>query len=232
MIQAFTTAVMQLRDPRLLKLVLGCIAITVAVYVALFVGLGWVLRTTTLAQLPWLDTLMDLGVGLAAAVLAWLMFPGIVSGVMALVLERVARVVEARTYPHLPPARAIPIMESLGHSLRLLLATIGLNLLCLPLYVVLVFIPPLNLLLFYGVNGKILGREYFETVALRHRDSAAVARLRTQFKGTIWGAGALTTILLTIPGLNLIAPIIGLAAMVHLFHKLISPDVPLTNSPG
>jgi uncharacterized protein involved in cysteine biosynthesis len=232
MIQAFTIAFLQLRDPRIFKFVLLCIVITIIVYLTLFVGLGWALQTTTLTQLPWLDTLLDLGVGIGAAILAWLLFPGVVTSVMALFLERVAEAIEQRSFPNARPARTVPLMESVSNALRLLAYTVGLNLLCLPLYLVFLFIPPLNLLLFYGLNGTLLGREYFETVALRHHDSPTVAGLRRQFKMRVLGAGAITTALLTIPGVNLVAPIVGIGAMVHLFHKLTHSSVELPRSTG
>ncbi|MBL8643171.1 MAG: EI24 domain-containing protein [Rhodospirillaceae bacterium] len=218
MIQAFTAAMAMLRDPRIVGLAVRSIVFTVVVYAVLFAGLAWALSATTLAHLPWLDTVLDLGVGVAAAIMAWLMFPGVVSAVMALFLERVAAAVEARHYPQAGAPRAVPLMESLRLSARLLAYTVTLNLICLPLYVVLLFAPPLNLLLFYAINGKLLGREYFETVALRHADGTAVNDLRARHSGTLWMAGAITTALLTIPILNLVAPVIGIAAMVHLFH--------------
>jgi uncharacterized protein involved in cysteine biosynthesis len=220
MIRAFVVAFGQLRHPEIFKFAVCCVAITVVVYATLFIGLGWALRATTLAQLPWVDTLLDLGVGVAAAILAWLMFPGIVTGIMAAFLDRVAATIERAFYPDVGAARDVPLTESLGHSGRLLLYTVVLNVLCLPLYVVLLFLPPLNLLLFYGVNGQLLGREYFETVAVRHADGPAVAALRRANRRMIWGTGAMTTALLTVPFLNLVAPIVGVAAMVHVFHKL------------
>jgi len=90
----------------------------------------------------------------------------------------------------------------------------------LPLYLVLIFIPPLNLVLFYLVNGQLLGREYFEAVALRRFDAATVAQMRQAYRWQILGAGAITTGLLTIPAINLVAPVIGAVAMVYFFHKL------------
>src|SRR3546814_18267334 len=60
-----------------------------------------------------------------------------------------------------------------------------LNLLVLPLYLVLIWIPPLNLLLFYLLNGYLLGREYFEMVAVRRLDLAAAKRLRRAFRGQV-----------------------------------------------
>jgi CysZ protein len=220
MIAVFTRAFLQLRDPILLRVILMCVLTTIIVYVALFLGLGWALRNTTFFALPWMDTLADLGAGVAAGVLAWLLFPGVVTGIMGLMLDDVVAAVESRHYSHIGPPRPVPLTETLKSSAKLVGLTVGLNLLLLPLYIVLIFVPPMNLVLFYLVNGRLLGREYFEAVALRRGDETTTAALRGQFRWSVLGAGAITTFLLTIPVINLVAPVIGAAAMVHLFHKL------------
>jgi uncharacterized protein involved in cysteine biosynthesis len=220
MINAFTLGFLQLKDPRILRVVLVSIAATIVVYAALFAGLAWLLGATSVAEVPWLETLLDAGAGLAAGVLAWLLFPGVVTGVIGVLLDDVVAAVERRHYAHLGPGRDVPLAEIVGSSARLIAATVGLNLLLLPLYLALVFLPPLNLVLYYLVNGRLLGREYFEAVALRRLDGPTVAAWRQNHRWLIWGTGVVTTALLTVPVVNMVAPVIGTAAMVHLFHKL------------
>lgn len=220
MIAIFVRSFAQLTDPILLRLILVTVLVTVIIYAALFFGLGWLLTNTEIFALPWMDTLADIGAGLSAAIVAWLLFPGIVSGVLGVMLDQVVAAVESRHYSHLPSPRHVSFMEMLRSSSKLVALTVGLNLLLLPLYMLLIFAPPLNLVLFYVVNGRLLGREYFEAVALRRFDEAVTQSLRIQFRWRILAAGALTTVLLTIPVINLVAPIVGATAMVHLFHKL------------
>src|SRR3546814_19147975 len=98
-----------------------------------------------------------------------------------------------------------------------------LNLLVLPLYLVLIWIPPLNLLLLYLLNGYLLGREYFEIVAVRRLDLAAAKRLRRDFRGEVILAGAVITLLLTIPLVHLVPPIIVNAFMTNIFKNLPPP---------
>jgi uncharacterized protein involved in cysteine biosynthesis len=71
---------------------------------------------------------------------------------------------------------------------------------------------------FYAVNGYLLGREYFELVALRRVDATEAEAMRSRFRGRMFLAGLVTAFLLTVPFVNLVAPIIGTAAMVHLFE--------------
>jgi uncharacterized protein involved in cysteine biosynthesis len=75
------------------------------------------------------------------------------------------------------------------------------------------------------INGYLIGREYLEMVALRQLTPPETTRLRAAYQGKFVMAGVLTTVLLTIPFVNLIAPIIGVAAMTHIVHAL--PNQPL-----
>jgi len=100
---------------------------------------------------------------------------------------------------------------------------VGLNLLLLPFYLLLLWFPPAYAVLFYGVNGYLLGREYFEQVAMRRLDPEAARRLRRAHQGRIVLAGVAIAFLLTVPILNLIAPVLATAFMVHLSVTLMGP---------
>ena len=80
--------------------------------------------------------------------------------------------------------------------------------------------PPLYLLVFYSVNGYLLGREYFELVAYRRLDERAADALRRACRGRVMLAGVAMTFMLTIPVFNLVAPIAATAFAVHLFEAL------------
>jgi uncharacterized protein involved in cysteine biosynthesis len=97
---------------------------------------------------------------------------------------------------------------------------VAVNLLALPLYFVLLFVPPFNLFLFYGVNGYLFGREYFELVSLRRLDEPEAKRLRRRYRGRVFLAGALIAIMMTMPIVNLFAPIVATAFMLHTFEAL------------
>lgn len=220
MIGAYTKAFAQLTDGRVLKVIIISSVLAILVYALLIAGSLWAVGQVNFSSIPWLDTAADWGAGFLAVVIATLMFPGILSGVAGIFLDAVADAVERRHYPDLPVATPAPWYDAAFAALRLGGLTIALNLLLLPLYLLFIFFPPLSFALYYAVNGKLLGREYFEIVALRHMDGAAATDMRQRNSGKIWRTGAITAGLLTIPGLNLIAPIIGTAAMVHVFQKL------------
>lgn len=216
MIRAFAKAAGQLSDPPIRAVIWKSVAGTILVFICLFIGIGWALSSTTFFQVGWVETAIDLLGGLATLVLALILFPGIVSAFASFWLEDVAEAVENRHYSHLGPARVLGWKALIMSSTRLIGLTIVLNLMVLPFYL----IPGLNLVIYFGLNGYLLGREYFEVVALRRLSEDEAIALRKKHKARIVVTGAATAMLLTIPLINMIAPVLGTAAMVHLFHKL------------
>ena len=149
--------------------------------------------------------------------LSWLLFPAVVTLVMGFFLERVAGAVEALDYPGRGPPRRAAIRETLAVSLRLMLTTVALNLLALPVYVL---VPGINLFVFLGLNGYLFGREYFEVVALRRLDGDAARAMRHRFGGRVFLGGVVIAGLFAVPFVNLAAPVVATAFMVHLFEGL------------
>ncbi len=193
---------------------------SIAIFTALFAIVWWVITTTAMFGIGWLEWLAD-AAGWAAAIIAGVvLFPGAVLAVLTFMLDDVARAVEARHYPDLAPPRRQPFSETLASALRLAGIVVGLNLLFLPVYIVLFFFPPLNLFVFYGLNGYLLGREYFELVAFRRLEPDAVRDLRRRNRGRLFSAGVVIAILLTIPLINWLMPAVAAAFMLHMFERL------------
>ena len=214
MIRAYLRAIAQLSDPATRRVVwIGVLSATLAL-AALWGGIAFVIARTELFQLGWAEWAVDLLGWTAALILALLLFPAFASATIGLFLEEAAAAVERRHYPGLPAPQRVGAAESLGISLRFLAVTVGANLVALLFLVV----PPVFPFVFYGVNGYLLGREYFELVAQRRVSGEALRAIR-QTKGTaIFLAGLAAAFLLTVPVVNLVAPVIATAAMVHLFE--------------
>jgi len=215
MLQAFSKGISQLNDrPTRQVLMLG-IAIALVVFIALWSAIAYTLTHTTFFQMGWLETAVDVLGGLATGILTWFLFPGVVSAVVSLFLDRVADCVEARHYPNLPKTDGQPLLEAVMSSLRFLVVFVVLNLMMLPF----LFFPPIFPFVFYGVNGYLLSREYFEMVALRRLKADQVKALRKEHRGRLFIAGVGVAFLLTLPVINLIAPVVATAAMIHLFES-------------
>ena len=230
MIASYEKAIRQLNDPPIRRAIVWIAAWTAAAYVVLGVllfsavagfdpsaSLAWIGIEWLRAALIWIIATIAGFLGLFVFfALFWLLFVVIVQTVASFYLEGVIAAVEARHYPDLPPARPQPVGEALIITLRFFAFMIVLNLLALPFY----FIPLLGVGLFYLINGYLIGREYYELVALRRLDSRTAGMLRRGQRGTVLGAGIITTVLFSIPVLNLVAPIVATAAMVHLFEAM------------
>ncbi len=226
MFTSLAKAFAQLDDRRLQRILLWSVGLALAVLLALGALLWFVIVQLDLFSWAWLETLFEWGSGLAIAVLLIVLFPAAVSATIGLFLEAVAEAVESRHYPGLAPPRAQSIHEAIVSGLKFALVAILLNLAVLPVYIVGFFLPPLNFFVFYGLNGYLLGREYYETVALRRLDARLAGEARRRNSWRVFLAGVVITVMLTVPLLNLIAPVIATAFMVHIFESIWRGEAP------
>jgi CysZ protein len=150
-----------------------------------------------------------------AALLAMLIAPvsAIVAGVF---LDDAAEIIEIRDYNADPPGKALPVGESILSSIRFFLVVIAANLVAL----LLLLVPGVNLIIFFVVNGYLLGREYFEFAASRHIGQAQARELRSRNQGKVLLAGFLIALFLFVPILNLLTPLFAAIFMVHLFKGI------------
>ena len=125
--------------------------------------------------------------------------------------------VEDKHYPDLPLVKGVPFSEALRDTISFLGVLIGANILALILYVV---FAPLAPFIFWGLNGFLLGREYFTLAAMRRVGRVRARQLRSQHLLTIWVAGVLMAIPLSVPLINLLIPILGAATFTHIYHRL------------
>ncbi len=220
MLQALANAFGQFSDPRLRGLVWRTIGLSLFILVGLAVALWLAATQLSGIEVAWLQKVVEYAAGLGVVVVAWLLFPAAVSLVTGFFLEEVAAAVEARHYPALPPPRGQSLAQEAIGGARFALLALALNLAALPIFLIGFFLPPLNLVVFYGLNGYLLSREYFELVALRRVDAEQARRLRRAFGGRLFVAGVIVAFLLTVPLVNLAASVIATAFMVHLFEGL------------
>jgi uncharacterized protein involved in cysteine biosynthesis len=228
MLTALVRALFALSMPTLRRVVALSFALSVLTFALIWLAVALVLYNTALFDWRPLNWLVDLTGGLAILALTWLLFPAVATLTMSFFLERVAAAVEALDYPGYGPPRRQPIGETLGAMPRLTALTLMLNLLALPAYLLL---PGINLFLFLALNGYLLGREYFELVALRRLDAGAARAAREWFRLRVFLGGVVIAALFALPFANLFAPVIATAFMLHIFEALrrVEPH-PLTRS--
>lgn len=222
---SFFKALGQLGDPRFRKVLFLGIGLTFVLLIAAYAGLlfvvEWLTGETTdlplVGEVTWVGDLLSFGSFIFMVVLsAFLMVP-VASAITSMFLDEVAQAVEDRHYPTLPPAHRTPIGEAVKDTLNFLGIIIGANLLAFVLYV---FFTPAAPFIFYALNGYLLGMEYFTLVAIRRVGRQEAKKQRRRHLTTIWLAGILMALPLTIPLVNLIIPILGAATFTHIYHRL------------
>jgi CysZ protein len=217
MVDALILALRQLSDPAIKRLLGRCMLLTLVALGGLIVALPAGLSLLEATGIGWLDSTLAAASSVVGVVLAWLLFPVVVTALAGLYAERVIEAVERRHYPGLPPARGAGVTASALGTVRFTAVMVLLNLLALPFYLML---PAANILLYLALNGYLLGREYFELVASRRLSWPQLRALRRRERGRLWFSGMAIAALAMVPVLNLIAPVLAVAFMVHRFETL------------
>ncbi|OWY03098.1 MULTISPECIES: EI24 domain-containing protein [Thioclava] len=197
------------------------LGLLVAIYVAMVMLIGWLIPDSFslpfIGEIGHIDTALSIvsaGVILFASV--FLMVP-VASAFTGFFLEDVAEMVEDVHYPTLPPVRKLTFAEGMRDTVRFFGVILAANIIALMIYP---FVIPLAPLMFFGLNGYLLGREYFQMAAFRRMEREAALELYERNKVTIWAAGALMAVPLSIPLVNLFVPVLGAAGFTHLFHAI------------
>ncbi|WP_265501911.1 EI24 domain-containing protein [Paracoccus beibuensis] len=209
--------------PSVLRLVLLGVALTIGLFVALQALIFWAIRIWLPGglTLPWLGQ-VEFGAVLSWGSLAlfpvmgiFLMAP-VAAGFAGLFAENVADAVERLHYPN-RRGRSPDFLDGLLESLAVLVAILGVTVLSL---VLTPFLGPLAPVLFYGANGWLLGREFFQMAARRHLAEGPAHALRRANTARVTLTGVLVAIGLTIPLVNIALPLLAAAAFTHLFQMV------------
>lgn len=222
-IGAFFDALGQMTDPRFRWVLLQGVGLTIlllfGLYAVAFWGIAWLIPDAI--ALPWIgevgisDSLISWGsLGLMMLLSVVLMVP-VASAFTGLFLDDVADAVEARHYPHLSPAPRLGLSDTLLETLKFLAVMGVANLVALVFY-----FTPFAPFVFYGLNGFLLGREYYRMIAVRRMGRQAAGRSFRAHLLPVWMAGVLMVLPLTMPVLNLLVPILGVATFTHIFHQI------------
>ncbi|SEK25848.1 EI24 domain-containing protein [Pacificibacter marinus] len=224
MFDDFAKALGQLGDSRFQSVLFKGIGLTLALLVGIYIAFVWVLGLF-LPDTVTLPFVGDIGLGLVLSIGSFFVMIGlsvflmvpVASAFTGFFLDEVAEAVEDKHYPDLPPAPRQSFADMMRDTMGFLGVLIAANIIALVLYMLLNIAAPL---IFWALNGFLLGREYFQMVAIRRlgREGAKAARARHAPK--IWLAGALMAVPLSIPLVNLLIPMLGAATFTHMFMRL------------
>jgi uncharacterized protein involved in cysteine biosynthesis len=221
----FLKALRQVGDARFRRVLFLGLLLSLALLVCVYAAFVFVIQTFVpesldlplIGPVGGVDTLLSLGSAVLMIGLSVFLMVPVASAFTGFFLEDVVTAVEDRHYPDLPAVGRIPLMDGLIDSANVLALLIAVNLLALVAYL---FAGPFAPLMFWAVNGFVLGREYFTLVAMRRLGRQGAKALRARHPLTIWAAGTLMAAPLSIPLVNLLIPVLGIATFTHLFHRL------------
>lgn len=147
--------------------------------------------------------------------IAWFLFPLLYPVLVSFFDDKIAGAIEREDYPQIPPAQP-PFWPTVIQNVVFCLKAIGLNILCLPLYL----IPLIGMVVYYSLNGYLLGSQFFRMAAGRRVSLPEAETLQKKTRGLIFFTGVAISLCSTIPLFNIVVPVLGIAAMLHLFHAV------------
>lgn len=143
----------------------------------------------------------------AVVVIAIALSPAISMVVGGLLFDIAAERIEKKIGA--PKARSVRIQEGFLNGVRIALPALALNLVAVPLY----FIPVVNAVTFYTLNGFLMGREYATITAARHMPYADAIALRKRHGMEVFMVGLACSLV------PFLAPLVGASAMTRLIQS-------------
>lgn len=223
--RSFGLALGQLSDRRFRRVFFIGVGLSLGLLVGMTAGLAWLIDLLIpnrisipwVGEITWLGDFLSWGAFFFLMVLSVFLMVPVASAITSMFLDDVASAVEAVHYPSLPPSMPVAFGDAFRDTVNFLGVLVGANILALFIYVV---FAPAALFIFWGLNGYLLGREYYLMAAGRRVGRKQARKLLSSHFMTVWAAGILMAAPLSVPLVNLLIPILGAATFTHLFHRL------------
>ncbi len=202
-------------SPEFRSVLLKALGLTVVLFIAVLVISEMLIASFTHFSWPWADRLVEIGTGLALIVAFFFLMSPVTAAFAGLFLDQIAEKVEERHYPWDPRGTPLPVGRAVLISIQFFIVLLLVNLAVLPM-------------VFFGVgafvlvaaNAYLIGREYFEMVAMRHMPVEEAKILRKENSPTVFIAALLPAMMSLVPFLNLAVPLFSTAYFTHLFKSV------------
>lgn len=213
-------AIAQITHPVFMGVVLHSVLWSLLAFVVLTIGvsagLGW-----ALANHPGWDWLAAAAGLVGTVVLSLFLFVPLATAIASLFCERITLAVEAEYYPDLPPLSPASVRDQTIDAVLLGLRVLAVQVVALPFA-----LTGIGAIIGWFVSSWAVGRGLFEPIAMLRTDRMTAAMLYRANRPAVLFQGALITAAGLVPGLNVLAPILGVAAMVHVLHARVVPSLP------
>lgn len=208
-------SIAQLDDPVFVGVLWRSLAWAAAVFIVLL-GAAVVIVRELLAFRGWWGWAAYLLSSVGVALLAFWLFLPVAAAIGTLFMERIAAAVERRFYPLLPKPRGASFASQVWDGIAVGARILVLNVLAL---VLALLVPGVGLVIAWAIAAFAIGRGLFVAVAMRRmsREQAEIIYRRRRLAVLV--QGGVIALVGYVPLLNLLIPVLGIAAMVHVLQE-------------
>ena len=214
----FTSAFRAFGDlfsPEFRSVLFKALGLTLALFIAVLVISEVLIASFTHFSWPWADRLVEVGTGLALIVAFFFLMSPVTAAFAGLFLDQIAAKVEERHYPWDPRGMPLPAGSAILIAIQFFVVMLVVNLAVLPT----VFFG-FGAFVLVAANAYLIGREYFEMVAMRHMPVEEARILRRENSPTIFIAALLPAFMSLVPFVNLAVPLFSTSYFTHLFKSV------------
>jgi CysZ protein len=215
MFAALRKALGMIFEPAMLGVVFRSLLLTLFLFGLMFAAVQYGIQHLPPLHWAWFNIAVSLIASLLVVVAFVFLGVPVAALFASLFLGGIARRVEEKYYPAEVNVPGAPFLTYVFAGLRLAAFVIVVSLALLPVDVM---VPGVGSLASWVADGWLLGREFFELVALRHLGRTDADAMRRRHGYGILGAGMVIALLAMIPLVNFFAPLFGAAFMVHVFQ--------------
>jgi CysZ protein len=238
MLDAAVKALSQMFSPPFRTVLWKSVALALVLIVLIGIGVYRLLIWLTTAGEGWAEVMLGPQAHTPLAILAWVLsiatglgvilgsvflMPAVTALVASFFVDDIALEVERTYYPNEPAGTPLPLWRASLEGSRTALIAVLVYLAAVPFLLV----AGLGVVIFFLAAAYLLSREYFELAAMRYRPAAEAKAMRKANRGTVFVAGLLIAMFVSIPVVNLATPLFGMALMVHMHKQLSRRNAPL-----
>lgn len=219
-IEAARRAMRGLLAARSRWVVLKSIGLTILLFFGLWLGLQGLVSTYVvpfIGDWVWVASILLWVLGAGIVIAGGFLLAPVTALFAGLFLDEVAEHVETHSYGDDVPGKSVPLAPSLYMAIKFGLLVLLANFVAL----MLVWLAGFGVIIFFLLNGYLLGREYFQFAAMRFCSERDASNLRKKFSFEVFLGGLIIAGIMSVPLLNLLTPVFAASMMVHL-HKAVS----------
>jgi CysZ protein len=235
MIDAAVKALVQMFSPPFRWVLLKSSGLALGLIVLFAIALHRLLVWLATAGANWVENIFGVSAPAPISIFVWVLsvaagigiivgsvflMPAVTALLGSFFVDDIALEVERTHYPTEPVGTPLPLPRAVLQGAKTALLAILVYLIVVPFLLV----AGAGAVIFFLASAYLLGREYFELAAMRHQPIAQAKRLRQIHQSTVFLAGILIAVFVSIPIINLATPLFATALMVHVHHRIRTKD--------